>query len=74
LIPADRQDEEPAILKRLRRGERIDHYETVRQRKDMSQIVISLTVSRVRDAEGMILGASKIARDITANESRMRSK
>src|SRR5215472_4571970 len=65
LIPPDRQNEEPAILARLRRGERVDHYETVRQRKDGSLVIISLTVSPVRDAEGNILGASKIARDIT---------
>jgi PAS domain S-box-containing protein len=65
LIPSDRQDEEPAILERLRRGQRIEHYETVRQRKDGSLIVISLTASPVRNAEGKILGISKIARDIT---------
>jgi two-component system CheB/CheR fusion protein len=65
LIPADRQDEEPGILERLRRGERIDHYETVRLRKDGSLIDISLTVSPVRNGAGRIVGASKIARDIT---------
>jgi PAS domain S-box-containing protein len=65
LIPAERHDEEPGILERIRRGERIDHYETVRQRKDGSLIDISLTVSPVRDAQGKITGASKIARDIT---------
>ena len=65
LIPSDRQHEEPVILERLRRGERIEQYETVRQRKDRSLIMISLTVSPVTDAEGNILGASKIARDIT---------
>jgi PAS domain S-box-containing protein len=65
LIPPDRQDEEPAILARIRRGERVEHYETIRQRKDGSLINISLTVSPVRDAAGNIVGASKIARDIT---------
>ena len=65
LIPVDRHDEEPKILERIRRGERIDHYETVRQRKDGSFIDISLTVSPVRDLRGNIIGASKIARDIT---------
>jgi PAS domain S-box-containing protein len=65
LIPADRQDEEPGILQRLRRGERIHHYETVRQRKDGSLVDISLTVSPMRDGSGRIIGASKIARDIT---------
>jgi PAS domain S-box-containing protein len=65
LIPPDRVDEEPHILERLRRGERIDHYETVRRRKDGSEIDISLTVSPVRDRTGKVIGASKIARDIT---------
>src|SRR6266704_2422110 len=65
LIPADRQDEEPGILERVRRGERIDHYETVRRRKDGSLVEISLTVSPVKNAEGWIIGVSKIARDIT---------
>lgn len=65
LMPPDRQDEEPAILARIRSGERVEHYETIRQRKDGSLINISLTVSPVRDAAGNIVGASKIARDIT---------
>jgi PAS domain S-box-containing protein len=65
LIPADRQDEEPAILERIRHGELIDHYETVRRRKDGSLVDISLTTSPVKNAEGMIIGASKIARDIS---------
>ena len=65
LIPTDRHDEEPAILARIRRGERVEHYETIRQRKDGSTVDISLTISPVRDQEGNIIGASKIARDIT---------
>jgi PAS domain S-box-containing protein len=65
VIPQDRQDEERTILTRIRRGERIDHFETVRQRKHGSLIVVSLSVSPVRDGEGKIVGASKIARDIT---------
>jgi PAS domain S-box-containing protein len=65
LIPADRPDEEPAILERLRKGQRIKHYETVRQRKDGTLIDISLSVSPLADATGRIVGASKIARDIT---------
>ena len=65
VIPQDRLDEERTILTRIRRGERIDHFETVRQRKHGSLIVVSLTVSPVKDAEGKIVGASKIARDIT---------
>jgi PAS domain S-box-containing protein len=65
LIPPERHDEEPAILERLRRGERIDHYETIRMRKNGSRIDISLTVSPIRNAAGKVIGASKIARDIT---------
>ena len=65
LIPPDRQEEEPAILDRIRRGEPIEHYETVRMRKHGSPVDISLTVSPVKNAEGRIIGASKIARDIT---------
>ena len=65
VIPEDRQSEERKILTRIRRGERIDHFETVRQRKNGSLIVVSLTVSPVNDANGKIVGASKIARDIT---------
>lgn len=65
LIPADRQDEEPIILSRIRRGERVEHYDTIRRRKDGSLIEISLTVSPIRNSKGEIIGASKIARDIT---------
>jgi PAS domain S-box-containing protein len=65
LIPPDREDEEPNILSRLRRGERIDHYETIRRCKDGTLLDISLTVSPVRDSQGRVIGASKIARDIT---------
>jgi PAS domain S-box-containing protein len=65
LIPSDRPDEEPHILEQIGRGERVDHYETVRQRKDGTLIDVSLTVSPVRDTGGRIIGASKIARDIT---------
>jgi PAS domain S-box-containing protein len=65
VIPQDRQDEERTILTRIRRGERIEHFETVRQRKYGSLIWVSLTISPVKNAEGKIVGASKIARDIT---------
>ena len=65
LIPTEYQKEEDTIIARIRRGERIDHYETTRQRKDGSLIDISLTVSPLRNAQGTIIGASKIARDIT---------
>jgi PAS domain S-box-containing protein len=65
LIPPERLDEEPRILARLRKGERVDHFETVRARKDGHLVDISLTVSPVRNSAGEIVGASKIARDIT---------
>jgi PAS domain S-box-containing protein len=65
VIPQDRQEEERTILTRIRRGERIEHFETVRQRKHGSLIWVSLTISPVKNAEGKIVGASKIARDIT---------
>lgn len=65
LIPPERQHEEPRILERIRRGDRIDHYETVRRRKDGSLFDISVTVSPLRDKTGKIIGASKIARDIS---------
>jgi len=65
LMPPERMDEEPGIMARIRRGERIEHYDTVRRRKDGSAIDISLTVSPIKDSDGTIIGASKIARDIT---------
>ena len=65
IIPRDRLDEEPAILAKIHRGERIEHFETVRQRKDGSLVDISLTISPIRTSSGKIVGASKIARDIT---------
>ncbi len=65
IIPQDRWDEETGILERLRRGERIEHFETVRVRKDGTPLDISLTISPVKDAAGRIVGASKTARDVT---------
>jgi PAS domain S-box-containing protein len=65
VIPPDRRDEEPVILEKINRGERIDHFETVRQRKDGSLVDISLTISPIRNSQGKVVGASKIARDIT---------
>lgn len=65
IIPPDRLDEEVMIIDRLRKGERIEHYETVRVTKDGRQLDISLTISPVRDASNRIVGASKVARDIT---------
>ena len=65
LIPPDRQDEEPKILARLRLGERVEHFETIRRRKDGTLLDVSLTISPMKDAQGTIVGASKIARDIS---------
>jgi PAS domain S-box-containing protein len=70
LIPQDRADEERSIIERVQRGERIDHYETVRKRKDGTLVPISLTVSPIRDGAGKIIGASKIARDITERKQK----
>ena len=78
LIPPDRQDEEPRILERLKRGERVDHYETVRRTKDGNLVDVSLTISPVKDSEGNVFGASKIMHDITERkrtaEALMRSE
>jgi len=65
IIPPERHAEEDQVLAQIRRGERVDHFETVRQTKDGRKLNISLTVSPVRDAAGRVIGASKIARDIT---------
>ncbi|HEY9227211.1 MAG TPA: PAS domain S-box protein [Gemmatimonadaceae bacterium] len=65
LIPPELHHEEPEILRRLTDGERIDHYETVRVRKDGSRIDVSLSVSPIRDVRGRVVGAAKIARDVT---------
>jgi PAS domain S-box-containing protein len=65
LMPQDRLDEEEGILARIKAGERIEHYETIRRRKDGTLLNISLTVSPIRNAAGQVVGASKIARDVT---------
>jgi PAS domain S-box-containing protein len=65
LAPPDRADEMPAILARIKRGEQVDHFDTVRRTKDGRLVPISLTVSPIKDADGHIIGASKIARDIS---------
>ncbi len=65
LIPSDRLDEETAILDRIRKGERIEHFETLRKRKDGSVFDVSIAVSPIEDSRGRIIGASKITRDIT---------
>jgi PAS domain S-box-containing protein len=75
LVPPDHPNELPALMERLKRGERIEHYETVRVCKDGRRLDMSLTISPIVDAEGNIIGASKIARDITArrrNEASLR--
>jgi PAS domain S-box-containing protein len=68
LIPADRLGEEPAILARIQAGERVEHFETVRRRKDGTLIDISLAISPIRGGDGRIIGASKIARDISEHK------
>jgi PAS domain S-box-containing protein len=65
IIPADRQSEEDDVIASLRRGEKVDHFETVREHKNGSEVQISLTVSPIRDERGFVVGASKIARDIS---------
>lgn len=65
IVPPDRLEEEADILASLRRGERIDHFETIRRRKDGARLEISVTISPVKDAQGRVIGASKVARDIT---------
>jgi PAS domain S-box-containing protein len=74
IIPPDRQDEEPHILDRLKRGERVDHFETVRVRKDGRKIDVSVTISPIKDPTGRVIGASKIARDITDLKRIMRER
>jgi PAS domain S-box-containing protein len=68
LIPEELHDEEPKILERVRHGNSLDHYETIRQRKDGSRLPVSLSVSPVKDVNGTIVGASKIARDISVRK------
>lgn len=75
LIPEERQSEEDEIIRRIRNGERVQSFETMRKRKDGAMIAVSITVSPIKNNRGRIIGASKIARDITAakeNERRIR--
>jgi len=74
LIPLERHNEEPGILDRIRRGQRLEHYETVRRRKDGTLFDISLTVSPIKDASGKVVGASKIGRDITGRVQAQRRR
>jgi PAS domain S-box-containing protein len=69
LMPPERADEEPDILTRIRRGEGVEHFETVRVRKDGQRIDVSVTISPIRDINGVVVGASKIARDITRRKA-----
>ncbi len=68
MVPPDHPDELPALMERIKQGERVEHFETSRVRKDGSRFDVSLTISPVRNAEGKIVGASKIARDVTARK------
>src|ERR1700676_4674187 len=68
ILPPERLSEEKTILDRLKRGERVEHFETTRVGKDGKQIEVSLTISPVKDSDGRIVGASKVARDITERE------
>jgi PAS domain S-box-containing protein len=67
LLPKDRLDEEDRIIASIKRGEKVDHFQTVRVRKDGSEFQVSLTISPIRSSDGTIIGASKVARDITAH-------
>ncbi|MDB6039461.1 MAG: domain S-box protein, partial [Verrucomicrobiales bacterium] len=73
LFPPDRLDEEIYVLSRIRNGQRIEHFETVRRAKDGTLLDISLTISPIKDAQGQIIGASKIARDVTVQKATTRA-
>lgn len=74
ILPPERAHEEPEILSKIRAGERVDHFETVRVRKDGRRIDVSVTISPLRDSSGKIIGASKIARDITEHKRLVRER
>src|SRR5580692_9260760 len=73
IVPWERRSEEEDILRRLARGERVDHFETERKRKDGATVDVSLTISPIRDAAGRVIGASKVARDITERKQAERA-
>ena len=68
IIPEGRWSEEDDVLRQLRRGEKVDHFETIRRRKDGSELAVSLTISPIYSAAGIVIGASKIARDISERQ------
>lgn len=74
LIPPDRQEEEPLILSRLSRGERVDHFETKRVTKYRALLDVSITISPIKDSQGKLIGLSKIARDITEKKQEEQRK
>ena len=74
LLPEDRAGEEAEILAKLRRGQRLDHFETIRRRKDGRLIDVSVTISPIRDSEGRVVGASKIARDVSEHKQLLRER
>ena len=73
LVPPDHADELPAIFERLRKGQRIDHFQTTRLRKDGTRLTMSVSISPVRNEQGRIMGASAIARDITAQDEAIKA-
>jgi len=74
IVPADRAEEEPQILAKIRRGEHIEHFETIRRKKNGEEIPISVTISPISDAAGKIIGASKIARDISERNQAIQAR
>jgi PAS domain S-box-containing protein len=74
IIPPERQEEEDYVLNQIRSGEKVEHFETIRQTKDGRRLNVSLTVSPVRDAEGLVVGASKIVRDVTLQKETERER
>ena len=74
LFPEDRLDEEPKILDQIRRGQRVDHFETIRVCKDGRTLDVSVTISPVKDPTGRVIGVSKVARDITSIKRVLRDR
>src|SRR4051812_31278588 len=74
LLPPERIDEEATILSKIRAGERVDHFETIRVHKDGHRLDISVTISPIKDSSGTVVGASKIARDISEHKRLIRER